>query len=218
MLKKDNKAFLRKIIGSVIAFFMSLLSIIKSITGEGIFSKWYVIIILIAMAIALLGIMIYDIIECYKKRKKFHVFEVGSKEFLDFFSTWYEQQGKLAIVCNDLDWIVQGNDSRIYNVLVQKSENKQLTLFLGGGASSKYAQELEQKGAVLKKAAASIISKYIFSCLAPMDHYSNIILRCKRNDNNQLVEFVEIEDEQIIDLVNTVLEEGQQNCQAASKI
>lgn len=200
--------FGRKILGSIIAFVLSILSIIQAAVSEGILSEWYSILFLVALAIGLLGIMIYDIAECCKEKNKTYKFEVRSEEFYSFFSKWYDKTGKLAIICDDLDWIVLGNDDRIYNALKQKSASKELTLFLNKGIESEYAQELFSRGATLKKAKESLVAKYSFSCLAPMEQYSEIIVRNKSEETTGYVKFVEIVDEEkIIDLINTILED-----------
>lgn len=136
-----------------------------------------------------------------------HHFKVQSSRFKKFFKKWYSQPGKLIVICDDIDWTCDQNDASIYHTLEEKCREG-LTLYLGKGYNSERVEQLKNLGAKVFKAKPALIRYYSFSCLAPMDHYSNIIIRDKNKDVRQEVKFSELSDEYVITLLTALLEEN----------
>lgn len=159
--------------------------------------------VLIILIILLVFLTIIDIIFSTSKH---HRFKVQSPHFKKFFKKWYNQPGKLIVICDDIDWTCDKDDDSIFRVLEKKCAEG-LTLYLGRGFNSKRATQLRAKGAKVIQARPSLIHNYSFSCIAPMDHYSNIIVRNKEKDIRQEVEFSELSDERVIALLTALLED-----------
>lgn len=168
-----------------------------------ILSARYWIWFLAALIVILAFLTITDI---FLSTSKHHRFKVQSSSFKRFFKKWYNQHGKLIVICDDIDWTCDKDDESIFRVLEKKC-SEGLTLYLGKGFKSERANKLREKGAKVIRAKRSLIHDYSFSCIAPMDHYSNIIVRNKNNDVGQEVEFSELSDERVIALLTALLED-----------
>lgn len=158
----------------------------------------------------ILGILIVILVfltiaDIFLSTSKHHRFKVQSPSFKKFFRKWYSQHGKLIVICDDIDWTCDKGDESIFRALEKKC-SEGLTLYLGKGFKSARADKLREKGAKVIRAKRSLIYDYSFSCIAPMDHYSNIIVRNKKNDIGQEVEFSELSDERVIALLEALLE------------
>jgi len=171
---------------------------------DGMLRADYWIWILLILVILLVVLTIADIILSNTKR---HRFKVQSSRFKKFFAKWYSQPGKLIIICDDIDWTCDRDDKSIFQALEGKCVDG-LTLYLGTGYNSELVKQLEKKGAKAFKAKQSLIQEYSFSCLAPMGHFSNIIIREKRVDAGQSVQFSELSNEHVIALLISLLEEA----------
>lgn len=160
----------------------------------------WILLILIALLVVLTAA---DVILSASKR---HRFKVQSSRFKNFFTKWYSQPGKLIIICDDIDWTCDGDDQSVYHALEKKCTDG-LTLYLGEGYNNNgLVGQLQTKGAKVFKAKPSLIQEYSFSCLAPMGHFSNIIVREKRIDSGQSVQFSELSNECVIALLIALLE------------
>lgn len=171
---------------------------------NGMLRADYWIWILLILVILLVALTIADIILSNTKR---HRFKVQSPRFKKFFKKWYSQSGKLAIICDDIDWTRDRDDQSIFHVLEEKCAEG-LTLYLGKGYNSDLVNQLCEKGAKVVQAKPSLIQEYSFSCLAPMGHFSNIIIREKRADAGQCVQFSELSNEHVIALLIALLEDA----------
>lgn len=159
--------------------------------------------ILLTLIILLITLTITDII---RSTSKCHHFRVQSPRFKKFFTKWYNQSGKLIIICDDIDWTCDQDDKSIFYALEKKCTDG-LTLYLGKGYESDLVNKLCKKGAKAYHAKPSLIQEYSFSCLAPMGHFSNIIVREKRRDAGQSVQFSELSNERVIALLIELLED-----------
>ena len=169
---------------------------------NGMLRADYWIWILLILVILLVALTIADIILSNTKR---HRFKVKSPRFKKFFKKWYSQSGKLTIICDDIDWTCDRDDQSIFHALEEKCAEG-LTLYLGKGYDSNLVNQLCSKGAKVVQAKPSLIQEYSFSCLAPMGHFSNIIIREKRMDAGQYVQFSELSNEHVIALLIALLE------------
>lgn len=209
-----------KILRSVVTAAVSLLTILQHIalvvpeeTAEwnsferflaGILKADYWIWILLVLIILLTVSTIVDILLPASKQRRF---KVQSRRFKKFFTKWYSQSGKLAIICDDIDWTYNRDDQSVFHALEEKCAEG-LTLYLGKGHNSDLVNQLCEKGAKVVHAKPSLIQEYSFSCLAPMGHFSNIIVREKRRDAGQYVQFSELSNERVIALLIALLEEA----------
>lgn len=209
-----------KILWSVVTAAISLLTILQHIALvlpenseewnsferflNSILKADYWIGVLLALIILLAALTIVDILLSTSKR---HRFKVQSPRFKKFFSKWYGQSGKLAIICDDIDWTCDRDDQSVFHALEEKCAEG-LTLYLGKGYQSDLVKRLCEKGAKVVRAKPSLIQEYSFSCLAPMGHFSNIIVREKRMDAGQNVQFSELSNERVIALLIALLEDG----------
>lgn len=160
--------------------------------------------ILIALFVSLIIFTVIDVVHSILKQRRY---TVQSYWFRRFFRKWYSQPGKLVIICDDIDWTCRGDDDSIFQALKKKCVEG-LTLYLGKGFDSSLAKQLQEKGAKVLKARPSLIQEYIFSCLAPMGNYSNIIVRQKSKDSGQTVKISELSDNCLISLLINILEES----------
>lgn len=168
-----------------------------------VLSSDYWIWVLMFLIVLLVFLTIADIILTTSKH---HHFKVQTPRFKKFFTKWYSQHGKLIIICDDIEWTCDGVNSPIFNTLEKKCDEG-LTLYLGSGFESERVKQLCEKGAKVFRAKPSLIRDYSFSCIAPMDHYSNIIVRDKKKDKRQEVEFSELSDERVLALLMALLED-----------
>lgn len=208
-----------KILWSIVTAVVSLLTILQHIALvlpdnseewnsfdrflDSILRSNYWIWVLLALIVVLVILTIADIAFSTSKR---HHFKVQSSRFKKFFTKWYRQPGKLIVICDDIDWTCARNDKSIFHALEQKCAEG-LTLYLGRGYSSNLVKQLCNKGARVFQAKSSLIREYSFSCLAPMGHFSNIIVREKKMDAGQSVQFYELSDERVIALLTALLED-----------
>lgn len=169
-----------------------------------IISSRYWIFVLVILILLLISLTISNII--LSTSKHYH-FKVQSNSFKKFFIKWYNQPGKLIVICDDIDWTYDNDDFSIFNALEKKC-TEGLTLYLGTGFKSNLSDQLRKKGAIVMQAKPSLIRDYSFSCIAPMDHYSNIIIRNKKKDIGQEVEFSELSDDRVITLLTALLEDN----------
>lgn len=163
----------------------------------------YWIWVLMLLIVLLVVLTIMDVVLAESRH---HHFKVQTPRFKKFFTKWYSQHGKLIVICDDIDWTCDKNDCSIFRVLEKKCAEG-LTLYLGSGFKSERAKKLQDKGAKVIRAKPSLIRNYSFSCIAPMDRYSNIIVRDKEKDVRQEVEFSELSDERVIALLTALLED-----------
>lgn len=161
----------------------------------------YWIWVLLALIILLVILTIADIVLSTSRRYRF---KVQSYRFKKFFTRWYSQPGKLIVICDDIDWTCDGNDRSIFHALERKCVDG-LTLYLGKGYSNNLVEQLHNKGAKVFRAKSSLIQEYSFSCLAPMGHFSNIIVREKWMDSGQYVQFYELSNKCVIALLTALL-------------
>ena len=96
---------------------------------NGMLRADYWIWILLILVILLVSLTITDIILSSTKR---HRFKVQSLRFKKFFTKWYSQSGKLAIICDDIDWTCDRDDQSVFHALEKKCAEG-LTLYLGKG-------------------------------------------------------------------------------------
>lgn len=171
---------------------------------DGMLKADYWMWILLTLIILLVILTIADIVLSTSKR---HHFKVQSSRFKKFFTKWYNQPGKLIIICDDIDWTCDKNDQSVFHALEGKCVDG-LTLYLGKGYDSNLVNQLRAKGAKVFRAKPSLIQEYSFSCLAPMGHFSNIIVREKRMDAGQSVQFSELSNERVIALLIALLEDA----------
>lgn len=169
---------------------------------------WIIIIFGVLLSISSLFIIVGSIcrlIDVFREGLRKHKLSTGSRRFFKFFASWYAQPGKLTIICDDLDWITDGKDERIYHVLVRKSREKQLELLLGDGLHSDTVRRLQSQGALVAEAPAEILVKYTFSCLAVMGNRAGrIIVRDKSRDNSRKVIFEEMSNTYVTGLLNVL--------------
>lgn len=155
--------------------------------------------------IVLLGIVvIISAILDMKKEKKIHSFETGSKEFEKYFTDWYNNQGALSIICDDLEnWVTLP----IEVALLEKCKNSNLNLLIAKNSPPALVDKLRNAGATIKVAPLEIVSKYSFSCITFMGDMTMAIIRDKRKDGGGNIKFEEIPHSYSTDLLNTLIEQ-----------
>ena len=84
------------------------------------------------MAFAVLGVFlvlgsIFDFVAVLRSDRKKYRFKYQSKKFFSFFSNWYSKSGKVSIICDDLDWIKTVKHPEVYEQLMKKSHEKELS-------------------------------------------------------------------------------------------
>ena len=163
----------------------------------------------------LLFILICTAISLYstlKQRNKRYTFDYGSEKFIAFFTRWYSQKGKISIVCEDLDWIYEGHEQKIFNTLYQKAQKKELSLYLTK-KNGKAVRNLEKAGAKIFS-RPNAISNYVFSFVEVMGNTTNnVIFRNKKEDTAGKVVFEERKNDQFLQLLLQTLVEHEKRCQ-----
>lgn len=193
LIPSDNA--IRVLIGKVICK-------IKSITYLENFI--YVILLILGFFVIL------NIFSELKNISTTHKLKEGSHRFYRFFAKWYGHSGTLSIICDDIDWISDGKDTRILDVLIKKSRENNLNLYLLR-KDTYYASMLINEGAKAYSASQDIISNYSFSCISFMGNNSSVIVREKQNDHNNEIKFNEISSNYVSSLLNALIKEGQHN-------
>ncbi len=164
------------------------------------------IILLISLGTFLIIASIVDFISILRKDRKRHCLTYQSKRFINFFSKWYSRPGKLSIICDDLDWIKNNNDNRIFNELLKKSEAGSLNIFIATNFNSKNVTALKSAGARVYSAPKRIVDSFTFSCLSVMGNSAGrAIVRNKQGDKGGTVIFEEICNTYITELLNNLL-------------
>lgn len=143
--------------------------------------------LLLVIGLFFIGAAIYNIVSTVLNRRKKHKLKLNSNKFYNFFAKWYQKEGHLHIICDDLNWI----NSDIMTVLMNK-KNK-LTLFVAkGNRTDKSVLELENNGAIIKEVSKDIVEKFSFSYVDYMGNAFHIIFRDKSLDTNRYVKFEEL--------------------------
>lgn len=204
-----------RLISGLLAIFSGIVTLVFNSVSHSVFTsltniqRYVVVSLIIVLGIFLIITSMIDFVSSLKNNCRKHKLKYESKRYISFFSRWYRRSGCLIIICDNLDWIKQENDIRIYNELMKKSHDGKLTLFLGEGIDSQEAIELKQTGAKLYSAPHDLLEHYTFSCLSVMgNNTSRIIVRNKQNDINGSVLIEEICDTYISGLLNILINEG----------
>lgn len=143
--------------------------------------------LLLIIGLFFIGAAIYNIVSTVSNRRKNHKLKINSKRFYRFFSKWYQKEGHLHIICDDLDWV----NPDIMDVLRNKKDK--LTLFVAkDNKTDELVLELESNGANVKEVAKDIVNKYSFSYVDYMGNAFHIIFRDKSLDTNRYVKFEEL--------------------------
>lgn len=158
------------------------------------------------LTVLIILLVILTIADIVLSRSKTYHFKVKSPPFNRFFTKWYNQPGKLIIICDNIDWTCSPIDRSVFHALEAKCDDG-LKLYLGSGYNSALADQLRAKGAKVFHAKRALIERYSFSCLAPMGNFSNIIVRDKFMDTKQSVQFSESSDARVIALLTALLED-----------
>lgn len=205
-------SFIGRIVSGIIAIASGIVTLIFNDVAYAIFhdltnlQKCLCISGIILLGIFLLISTIYDAIKVFTNNLKRHRLKFQSKKFIKFFTNWYSKPGVLNIICDDLDWVQNSNNSSIYDALVKKSSNQELKLYLGKGRNSEISKKLNSFGAKVSVAPKNIIQHYTFSCLSMMgNEASRVIVRTKHEDKNGIVIFDEINNTYVTELLNTLL-------------
>lgn len=221
-----NGILISKLIAGIIASINGLFALASNTGGILYnFPDWVnvvYIVVFVVTGVFLTLCSIVDFIMEHRKSVRQHKFKVQSKRFFSFFSKWYNQKGKLYIICDDLDWIKNNEFPRAYNSLLNKSTDGQLTLLLGSGINSDIVSELKTKGAEVLPAPPNIVNAYTFSCLSVMDVAAGkIIVRDKHKTPPPKAGEViidEISNTYITELLNTLLtEKGRYLCTKSNR-
>lgn len=169
------------------------------------FSKIICIVALITIGIIIIIAMIYNI--TYSSNRK-HRLPINTKKFYKFFKKWYSKSGQLHIVCDDLDWI--NND--VLDILKLKSRSSELFLHLKNPNIDYNATILVDLGAKTSQAPDYIIENYSFSYVNYMGNSFNIILREKKRDKNNYINFDEMKTESLqFNLIKSIVERNEVN-------
>ena len=208
----------RRIFGLISAFIMSIMSIYGILSDSNGIKKIiinilelypivkciaYVLIILFSVLTILA--LIYDLyIENHKHRLKY-----GSEKFYAFFKKWYEKEGKLSIICEDLNWIVSEDSKKtqILEALNSKAKNGNLDVFINKSSNQKWEAKLKEAGANVYNAPKNLVVSYSFSCISVLNNNSKVIVREKAKDSSGYITFVEVDNKYVTPLLNSFLED-----------
>lgn len=139
----------------------------------------------------------------FQVEQKKHKMKKRSKKFNEFFKEWYSKDGKLTIVCDDLNGWFEIDDD-IYLTLKHKGNNA--TVYLSKMEPAETIRELENNGVKFKKVSKLLTDNYSFSYLKDIGNISKIIVRDKRNETGDYIVFKEFSDRYISTLLDTLLE------------
>lgn len=201
-----RKAFkIAKIVVTALLTVLSIIHWIPAVCSEDKTAVWFINIVLTALLVAAGVVVVIYMIYELKDETRHYRFKVQSRQFFNFFSSWYSKPGELSIICDDLDWVTSDKDKRVFEKLKIKIKAGGLQLFLGKGLNADIVNTLKECGAVVKRAPANILAHYSFSCLSVMGNCSGVIVRNKQRDNRLEVEFVEVSNPYVSELLNTLL-------------
>lgn len=205
----------------IITAFLTFINVYKLIPSENAISVFVRRIIVFLKSVVNLEIYIYFILLILglfvivnmilelKNESTNHKLKKGSRRFYRFFSKWYNRSGVLSIICDDVEWISDGKDTRVLDVLIQKSKDNKLNLYILDDHSP-YAIKLKENGAKVYSISKNIISNYSLSCISFMGNNSAVIVREKRNDQNSVIKFNEISNNYVSSLLNALIMENEE--------
>lgn len=205
--------FIGKLLSGIIAIVSGLFSLLINDVTIPIYNnmtdlqKYFCIGIVILAGAFIIVTTIIDACATLSKSSRKFKFKYQSKRFIKYFEKWYGQSGELSIICDDLDWTRTNTNDVIYRILVLKSINKKLSLYLGPrGIESDIAKELKTSGAKVFKAPTGIVNLFTFSCMSVMGNMvGKIIVRNKDHDTGETVIFEEINNTYITKLLNELM-------------
>jgi hypothetical protein len=149
-------------------FFLDQLADIASLTIK---------IILILFTITYIAITIKEIIESnYVYGVKF-----GTKKFIEIFTKFYKNRGKLSICCKDLDWVTE----EIFNALKEKSTDKKLDIFVVNKKDEK-VQGLRLLGAEVIQMPILPIDRLRFSILEIDGSYTALLRSTDKDKDDSM--------------------------------
>ncbi len=188
MTKLNRATLVINILLGFIVTSLTIISIANQSDLSGFFTQSPITrdITCILLPLLAFALLILSFIEIFKRSN--HTFKLGSPAFNKFFSKWYSKQGRLSIVCKDLEWI--GHDD-IYYALEKKAHEGLLDIYIE--ADCKYAYRLQTSGARVHKIKNSIAQTHSFSILESFLKYS-IIVRDKAKDSKENIAFQERHD------------------------